>query len=121
MTAAVQLDLFAPATEDRPLHLNPVCTGCGATCSIPVKGGAGPSWNEAVLFGYAAIKAHEKQGCPGQTPMARAARRRLIEVWSHDENTRSDTVRYADLRTSTWDARAALMLALGRELIEGVA
>ena len=116
---AVQLDLFADKVAERPLRIDSVCRGCGAVYQHPVKDDAGSSWNEAVLFGYAAIKAHEAEGCPGQTPIARAARLRLITMWPTHEQIAPGTVRHADLVTSTWDARAALMLALGRELVEG--
>lgn len=121
MTAA-QLDLFADEVlVARPVYADSVCTGCGAVCRIPIEGGAAGSWNEAVLFGYAAVKAHEREGCPGDSPVARAARRRLLSVWPVHEHVAPGTVRYADLVTSSWDSRAALMLALGRELSGGFA
>lgn len=121
MTAAAQLDLFADV-DAQPVvarYADTVCTGCGAVCRIPLDDDRSGSWNEAVLFGYAAIKAHEEEGCPGATPMAKAARRRLMNVWPVHEHVVPGTVRYADLVTSTWDARAALMLALGRTLGSG--
>ncbi|TYP82037.1 hypothetical protein [Blastococcus xanthinilyticus] len=117
--SAAQLDLFADAGVERPVFAEAVCRGCGTTCRVPVEGGPSAPWGEAVQFGYIAVKAHEREGCPGDTPMARAARRRLLSLWPTHEHVAPGTVRYADLVTSTWDARAALMLALGRELVEG--
>lgn len=72
-------------------------------------------------LGDTTIEAHERDGCPGNTPMARSAGRALINLWPVHEYIVPGAVRYADLVTSTWDARAALMLALGRTPESGTA
>ena len=48
-----------------------------------------------------------------RSALVRHATRRLLAVWP-TEHVPPGTVRYADLRTSTCDARAALVLALGQ-------
>ena len=45
--------------------------------------------------------------------LVRRATLRLLSVWPTHEHAPPGTVRYADLVTSTCDARAALTLALG--------
>jgi hypothetical protein len=117
----MEMFLLSDVVADQPVFGDTVCRGCGATWRVPVNGGPGGDWNAAVLFGYVELKAHERAGCPGDTAMARAARRRLMSVWPVHEQVVPGTVRYADLVTSTWDARAALMLALGHTLVEGQA
>lgn len=118
-----QLDLFTGTerTVDRPIHADTVCVGCGATWRLPVDGGPGGDWHSAASFGYVELKRHQADGCPGDTEVARAARLRLLSVWPVHEDVAPGSVRNADLVTSTWDARAALHLALGHELSEGQA
>lgn len=48
---------------DRPVTAVTICHRCGALVEAVEIPDAGDSWNEAVLWGYVAIKAHEPQ-CP---------------------------------------------------------
>lgn len=56
-----QLELFAPASTERPFHFVVVCARCGrAHAAIPVEDG---NWNAAEKWAYLAHVAHRNAGC----------------------------------------------------------
>lgn len=63
---AEQLDLFAEQAEapGRPVYGVTVCWRCGEpVTAVPIDDPAEP-WQPAVLFGYVALKAHERAAHP---------------------------------------------------------
>lgn len=65
MAAVEQLDLFAEsAAPDSPVFGVTVCWHCGEPVAAVPIADAGDPWQEAVLFGYIAAKAHDRERHP---------------------------------------------------------
>lgn len=61
---ADQLDLFADDEPGRPFYGVTVCWLCGQPVEAYPLQEAGDPWSPAVLFGYVALKTHEREAHP---------------------------------------------------------